>query len=81
MAPRMEATGVRTARATLGLSASEAAALVGLSEGAAWRQWERNGVGGPGAVLLQALLDSAAVRRHFGLAGTKTRREGHLAPG
>jgi hypothetical protein len=63
----MTSDEVRTARAELRLSAAEAAHLVGLNDGAAWRKWERNGVTGPGAVLLGALLGSRAVRRHFGL--------------
>lgn len=56
---------VRDARAKLSLSAAEAATLVGLNDGAAWRRWERGGVSGPGAVLLTALVESPAVREHF----------------
>ncbi|WP_191320448.1 hypothetical protein [Camelimonas fluminis] len=44
------------------------AAVVGLNDGAAWRKWERNGVKGPGAVLLASLIDSPDVRRHFRLS-------------
>lgn len=71
-APAITAADVRAARAALGLSAAAAAAMVGLSDGAAWRKWERNGVSGPGAMLVRALADSAAVRRYFGLTFTGT---------
>jgi len=60
---------VRQARISLNISASSAAELVGLNDGAAWRKWERNGVSGPGAVLIRALLESHAVRRYFRVAG------------
>jgi DNA-binding transcriptional regulator YiaG len=70
MAHHLSPSEVRTARADLGLSASEAAVLVGLNDGAAWRRWERNGVTGPGAVLIRALMESRAVRRHFGIETT-----------
>lgn len=66
----LDAAAVRAARETLGLSATEAASLVGLNDGAAWRKWERNGVSGPAAVLIRALIDSRAVRRHFGIAAS-----------
>jgi len=59
---------VKAARAAFSLTADGMAAVVGLSDGAAWRKWERNGVKGPGAVLLSSLIDSPAVRRHFGLS-------------
>jgi len=73
-APRatLDAATVRAARSSLGLSASEAAILVGLNDGAAWRKWERNGVSGPGAILIQALIESQPVRRHFRVKLTRT---------
>ena len=58
---------VRDVRRSLGISAAQAAAAVGLSDGAAWRRWERLGATGPAAKLLEALQESQAVRRHFGL--------------
>jgi len=56
---------VRAVRTMFNLSASRAASIVGLNDGAAWRKWERNGVRGPGAVLLKAIVESTAVRRYF----------------
>lgn len=75
---RMEAAEVRATRLSMGLSASQAAEIVGLSEGAAWRRWERDGVTGAGAILLRALTDSAAARRYFGvnLVADSTRKSG-----
>lgn len=63
--PTLSPAEVRTARADLGLTAAEAAALVGLNDGAAWRKWERLGVSGPAAVLLLALTDSEFVLEYF----------------
>lgn len=73
--PHVDGEDVRQARAALGLSASEAADIVGLNDGAAWRKWERNGVTGTGAVLVKALMESAAVRRYFRVVGTLHTRE------
>ncbi|MCS4088815.1 hypothetical protein [Rhizobium sp. BK176] len=58
---------VKAAREAFSLSAAEAAAFVGLNDGAAWRRWERNGVSGPGAILIRLCLKSAAARAFFGL--------------
>lgn len=59
---------VRAARKSLSLSASKAAMIFGIYDGAAWRKWEQKGVSGPGAKLLTAMLESRAVRQHFGLS-------------
>lgn len=64
----IRADEVRAARSALRLSATEAAALVGINDGAQWRRWERDGVKGPAAVLLRAIIESRAVRRYFGLS-------------
>lgn len=66
----LEAEQVRTVRVMLGLSASGAADLVGLSDGAAWRKLERNGARGAAAKLLIAVRDSQSVRRYFGVSIT-----------
>jgi DNA-binding transcriptional regulator YiaG len=58
---------VKAAREAFSLSAAEAAAFVGLNDGAAWRKWERNGVSGPAAVLIRLCLKSAAARAVVGL--------------
>lgn len=63
----MDPEAVRTLRANLGLSAAQAADLAGVNDGAQWRKWERSGVKGPGAVLLNAIAQSPAVRRYFGV--------------
>lgn len=62
---------VRGWRASFGLTADQAAALVGLTEGAAWRRWEREGITGPSAVLLQAITKDAGVRRYFRLSNKR----------
>jgi predicted DNA-binding protein (UPF0251 family) len=66
----LDAEEVRAVRTMLGLSASDAAAIVGLSDGAAWRKLERNGARGAAAKLLIAVRDSQAVRRYFGVSIT-----------
>ena len=66
--PTMTGDEVRAWRASFELSASQAAEIVGLSEGAAWRRWERMGVAGPNAVLLRAIEKDHNVRRYFKLA-------------
>lgn len=63
----IDAREVREFRAAARLSAAQAANIVGLNDDAAWRKWERNGVTGSGAVLLRAMIESAAVRRYFGV--------------
>ena len=60
---------LRDAHRRLGLSANGAARLFRVSEGRTVRRWwsgERD-TPGPVIVLTQALLESGAVRRHFGL--------------
>lgn len=59
----------RAARAALGLSAEGLARLVMVQSGRTVRKWEAGDrdVPGPVAVLLQALIESAAVRLHFGV--------------
>jgi len=64
---------LKSARQAFGLSAEGFARLVGAKSGRTVRRWEteaeasRLDIPGPVAVLVKALLDSAAVRKHFGV--------------
>lgn len=69
----MTAAELKAARHAFGLSANEFARLVGVSDGTTVRKWEleegstKRSIPGPVAVLVAALLESAAVRKHFGV--------------
>lgn len=56
-------------RQALGLSANGFAALVNVSGGRTVRRWEAGDrdIPGPVVVLINALSESEAVRKHFGL--------------
>lgn len=60
---------LKSARHALGLSAEGFARLVGVASGRTVRRWEDGSqdIPGPVVVLTEALRDSPAVRRHFGL--------------
>lgn len=67
---------LKAARRALGLSAEGFALWVGVSGNRTVRKWE-NGerdIPGPVQVLVKAVMESEAVRKHFGLAlkGIKT---------
>jgi DNA-binding transcriptional regulator YiaG len=61
---------VRTVRIALGLSAEGFAQLVRVQSGRTVRKWEsgERDIPGPVEVLSNALLESRAVRRYFGVA-------------
>lgn len=61
---------LKAARQLLGLSAEGFARLVGVESGRTVRRWEAGDrdIPGPVQVLTRALIESGAVRRHFGLA-------------
>lgn len=60
---------LKSARHTLGLSAEGFAQLMRVQSGRTVRKWEAGDrdIPGPVEVLTEALLASAAVRRHFGI--------------
>lgn len=66
----MTAEEFRAARAAFGLSAEGMARLVGVHNGKTVRRWAsgESDVPGPVGILLQAMLDSESVRRHFGVS-------------
>lgn len=66
----MTADEIRAARSALGLSAEGLARLVQVQSGRTVRKWEAGDrdVPGPVAVLMRAMLDSQAVRLHFGVS-------------
>lgn len=59
----------KNARRSLGLSAEAMAVWLGVRSGRTVRRWEAGdrAIPGPVAVLVQAAMDSAAVRKHFRL--------------
>lgn len=59
----------KSARHALGLSAEGLAKLVQVQSGRTVRRWESgdSDIPGPVVVLVQALMESRQVRRHFGL--------------
>lgn len=61
---------LKSARRAFGLSAEGFARLVGVESGRTVRRWEAGDrdIPGPVVVIVRALLASAAVRRHFGVA-------------
>lgn len=61
---------LKAARQAFGLSAEGFARLVQVQGGRTVRRWEAHerDIPGPVVVLVQALMASRAVRRHFGLA-------------
>ena len=61
---------LKTARIAFGLSAEGFAKLVQVESGRTVRRWEagERDIPGPVIVIVGALMDSRAVRRHFGLA-------------
>lgn len=61
---------LKSARHALGLSAEGFARLVRVESGRTVRRWEagERDIPGPVQVITGALLESAAVREHFGLA-------------
>lgn len=65
----MTGAELKSARHALGLSAEGFARLVGVESGRTVRRWEsgERDVPGPVVILTTALMESAAVRRHFGL--------------
>lgn len=66
----MTPTELRTGRHALGLSAEGLARLVQVESGRTVRRWEagERDIPGPVTVIVGALMESRAVRRHFGLA-------------
>lgn len=66
----MKGEKLREIRSALGLSAQAMAKFVQVYDGSRIRKWERGEaeVPGPVAVLLTAIVESEAVRQHFGLA-------------
>lgn len=66
----MTPTELKSARHALGLSAEGFAAWVNVQGGRTVRKWEAGDrdIPGPVSVLVRAAMDSAAVRKHFGLA-------------
>ncbi len=63
----MTPTELKAAREALGFSAAKFAPIIGATDGAHVRKWERTSVPPPVQILVQAMLDSQAVRDHFGL--------------
>ncbi|TXI08752.1 MAG: hypothetical protein E6Q76_06785 [Rhizobium sp.] len=61
---------LKAARHALGLSAEALAKWVGVSDGRTVRRWEAGDrdIPGPVQVLVNAALESRAVRRHFGFS-------------
>ena len=66
----MTPEALKAARHALGLSAEGFAKVVQVESGRAVRRWEagERGIPGPVVVIVGALMESRAVRRHFGLA-------------
>lgn len=60
---------LKSARHSLGLSAEGFAKLVRVESGRTVRRWESGDrdIPGPVQVIVEAVMSSAAVRRHFGL--------------
>lgn len=60
---------LKSARNALGLSAEGFARFVRVESGRTVRRWEAGDrdIPGPVAVLIEAVMDSPAVRQHFGL--------------
>ena len=71
---------LKTARNALGLSAEGFAKLVQVESGRTVRRWEagERDIPGPVVVIVGALMESRAVRRHFGvtLDGDSTLKNG-----
>ena len=65
----MQPNELKAARAALGLSAEAFARLVHVESGRTVRRWEAGDseIPGPVAVLVGAIMSSAAVRRYFRL--------------
>lgn len=63
----MSPTELKSARHALGLSAEGFARLVRVESGRTVRRWEsgERDIPGPVAVLVEAIMASTAVRRHF----------------
>jgi DNA-binding transcriptional regulator YiaG len=61
---------LKTARHALGLSAEGFAKLVRVESGRTVRRWEAGDrdIPGPVIVIVEALMSSRSVRRHFGVA-------------
>lgn len=70
----MTPTELKSIRHALGLSAGGFASLVRVQSGRTVRRWEsgERDIPGPVTVLCEALIASAAVRRHFGLTLNQT---------
>lgn len=70
MANDMTPADLKSARHALGLSAEGFARLVQVESGRTVRRWEsgERDIPGPVTVIVRALMDSRAVRRHFGLS-------------
>ena len=68
-ASEMTATELKAARHALGLSAEGFAKLVRVESGRTVRRWEAGDrdIPGPVVVIVDALLASRSVRRHFGV--------------
>lgn len=66
----MTPADLKSARHALGLSAEGFARLVNVESGRTVRRWEsgERDIPGPVTVIVRALMDSRAVRRHFGLS-------------
>ena len=66
----MTGAEVLAARATLSLSAEELAGLVGVSGARTIYKWEHGdrAVPGPVAIIITAVLESAAMREYFGVS-------------
>lgn len=66
----MTPANLKSARHALGLSAEGFARLVNVESGRTVRRWEsgERDIPGPVTVIVRALMDSRAVRRHFGLS-------------
>lgn len=66
----MTPANLKSARHALGLSAEGFARLVNVESGRTVRRWEsgERDIPGPVTVIVRALMDSRAVRHHFGLS-------------
>ncbi len=66
---------LKSARHALGLSAEGFASWVHVQSGRTVRKWEAGDrdIPGPVAVLVKAVMDSEAVRQHFGLSISPSR--------
>jgi DNA-binding transcriptional regulator YiaG len=76
----MTPDALKSARIALGLSAEGFAKLVHVESGRTVRRWEagERDIPGPVVVIVGALMESRAVRRHFGVAldGDSTLKNG-----